>query len=154
MLRFLKIHLVVILLSLVFFINLISLLYFPDPLFQLKKNLFSLSAGQSYSSRLSLINYFALSGDWQLAETLALKTDPADTALIFSTLNPNYLKNSLNQLVFKSNKTADDYVKIAKIQFELGQSSQSLESLNQARKTDPIREDLQALYYQFQKQLN
>jgi len=141
-------------LSLLLLINLINLIFFPDPLFQLKKNLYSFSVGQSYFSRISLINYYAQSGDWNQAQKLAKDADPADTSLIFSNLHPDKLKNRLNQLVYKSNKNADDYVQIAKIYFQLGQSSQTLENLDLARQTDPIRQDLQTLYYQFQKQSN
>jgi len=154
MLGFFKKNPLTVVLSLLLLINITNLLFFPDPLFQLKKNLYSLSVGQSYFSRLSLINYFAVSGDWNQAQKLAKDADPADTALIFSTLHPDKLKNRLNQLVYKSNKTADDYVQIAKIYFQLGQSDQTLDNLELARQTDPIRQDLQTLYYQFQKQLN
>lgn len=154
MFDFFKKNPLTVVLSLLLLINITNLLFFPDPLFQLKKNLYSLSVGQSYFSRLSLINYFAVSGDWNQAQKLAKDADPADTTLIFSTLHPDKLKNRLNQLVYKSNKTADDYVQIAKIHFQLGQSDQTLENLDLARQTDPIRQDLQTLYYQFQKQSN
>lgn len=152
MFGFFKKNPLTVILSLFLLINLINLIFFPDPLFLLKKSLFSLSVGQSYVSRLSLINYYAQSGDWNQVNKLAKNADPADTALIFSTLHPDKLKDRLNQLVYKSNKTADDYVQIAKIYFQLGQADQTLENLDLARQTDPVREDLQSLYYQFQKQ--
>lgn len=154
MFGFIKKHSVIIILSLLLLINTLNTLFFPDSLFRLKKNLFSLSVGQSYFSRINLINYFAVSGNWDKVEKLAKKVDPADTLVILANYHPDKQKNRLNQLIYKSNKNAEDYVQIAKIYFQLGDLTQSLENLNLARQSDPIREDLQNLYFQFQKQLN
>ena len=154
MLLFLKKHLLLLSLFFIVLLNFISLILFPDPLFTLKNKLFSLSPGESYFARLSLIDYFSRSADWDLVENLSRQTFPQDTAYIYSQTHPDQIKKKLNYLTYLSNKTADDYVSIAKIYFHFNQVDKSLANLQKALETDPVRQDIQTLYYQFQKELN
>lgn len=56
-------------------------------------------------------------------------------------------KNTSQLLLIKENKTVEDWLELAKIQSSLGQKQEALDSISEAKKMDPIRNDIEKLYF-------
>lgn len=111
----------------------------------------SFSRGDAYYSLLQ--KYYALgnTGNWSEADQIAKKLDPADIATYRSVHHPDELKKKINSLVLQPKKTAEDWLELARIQSILGKKDDAFQSITQAHRLDPIRDDITQLYYQLQK---
>jgi len=136
------------LLSLVFFINLYFSYLSPNPFVHYQRQLLSLSAGDRYFARLQLWYLLAKSGDWSAASRLEAKLDPIDISQFKQNYYPPELKKRLNVLVVKPNKTAEDWLELARIQIKLSYLSDALNSLSHAKLLDPVRDDINLFYSQ------
>lgn len=136
-----------ILLFLIFLIglNLISSKNNPNKLTKIKTQFFNLDGSSNFIGQLNLWYFFAQNNDW----TNATKFDPNLTQTQLFTLNnkPEKLLQKVNELKNKNNKDAQDYLTLAKIQSTLGLQQDAVESIKQAHQIDPIRPDLDQLFY-------
>jgi hypothetical protein len=107
-----------------------------------------LSKGDQYNNRLQLWHYYALKGNWAAATALEDHLDQVDLIYLKSQLDPVNLKKQINILVSKPNKTTDDWLEITRINLILGKKPEAVDSITQAYKLDPIRDDVSKLYYQ------
>ncbi|MEI8067602.1 MAG: hypothetical protein WCG91_01450 [Candidatus Shapirobacteria bacterium] len=121
-----------------------------DPYTLAKYDLFSLNSGQSYFGSLSLWRLLAQNNDWERAQVLESKIDKVDINDYKVSHQPQELKKSLSLLTKKINKTADDWIEIARIQSILGNIEESKIATQKAYQADPIRDDISKLYYQLQ----
>jgi len=140
--------LVVVLLGLLVLFNLYSVIFHPDPILSYQLQMSSLSAGDRYYGRLSLWYYCAQKGDWINAHSLEPQLDPADIASYKNSHDPGQLKKYINNLEIKPNKTVEDWLELAKIQYLLGNTSEAVKSVAKALSLDPIRDDIARIYYQ------
>jgi hypothetical protein len=122
-----------------------------DPLTQARFKTISLSRGERYYGRLWLWHQAALVGDWVLANRLAANLDPLDIKVAQERLNPEYLKKQLNYLVVKANKTTDDWLELARLQYRVGKLEDAKAAIAQAYKLDPLRTDVDTLYHLFRQ---
>lgn len=134
-------------------LSLISLNFYfsqkhPDKYTQAKANLSSLVGSTSYLGRLDFWHLLVQNGDWDNAATLESKLNPNQVKDYKLSYQPQLLLDKLILLSGLDNKTADDYLQLAKIQSILGYSSQAVESIKKAHQLDPIRSDIDRLFYQ------
>lgn len=122
--------------------------YVPKPLFDIKQQIFSLSAGNHYFGLLNLYYYLAENQHWDIASTVEKYLDPADISYFRSQHYPPILKKTLNELTAKSQKTSDDLVELARIQLLLGMKQDANDSLYKAKNLDPVREDISQAYFE------
>lgn len=107
----------------------------------------NLSAGDRYVARLNNWYSLAVDGNWDEAKKLENKIDSADIAWFTEKYRPENLKKQLNELTVKTNKNADNWMKIAQIQTGLGNKSAEKEAIKTAYEMDPIRKDIEKMYY-------
>ena len=98
--------------------------------------------------RLHLWRLLVQNNDWDNAATLESKLNPNQVKDYKLSYQPQLLLDKLILLSGLDNKTADDYLQLAKIQSILGYSSQAIDSVKKAHQLDPIRSDIERLYYQ------
>jgi tetratricopeptide (TPR) repeat protein len=127
------------------FANFYFLTYKKDTLTQHKTDFFSSDGQSRFLGRLNLWYFFASRGDWQQASNF--ETDLNQVETFKKNNQPDQLEQLLNQLEVKSNKDAQDYLHLAKIQSSLGYHQQAVESIKKAHQLDPIRSDLDKLFY-------
>jgi hypothetical protein len=119
----------------------------PDIFTQTKKQLFSLNQGDSYSGRLNLWRLLVQNNDWINAAKLEPKLNSSEINDYKCNYLPSELQKKTDYLNLKTNKSVEDYIELARTQLLLGQKQNSLESIKKARQLDPVRDDIDRLYY-------
>ena len=118
-----------------------------DKYTQAKINLSSLVGSTSYLGRLDFWHLLVQNGDWVNAAVLEKKINPDQVITYKINHQPQELQKKIDQLEINNEKTADDYIELAKAQSLLGQNSQAIESIKKAHQLDPIRPDVDRLFY-------
>lgn len=121
-------------------------LVLPFVLISNKKN-FSFSKGDIYFSRLNSWFSLAKKGDWQGAKNLESKLDPSDIQSFKIRFFPGELQKKFDRLLAKENKTVEDWMELAQIQISLGKKQEAQNSVLQAHKIDPVRTDIENIYF-------
>ena len=139
-----------------FLIFIISVNFFvlstrPDIFTKYKKDLFSQNLGDSYSGRLNLWRLLVQNNDWINAVKLEPKLNQTEISDYKFNYQPSELQKKVDYLNNKTDKSVEDYVELSRIQFLLGQKQGSIESIKKARQLDPIRDDIDRLYYSLSK---
>jgi hypothetical protein len=135
-----------------FLIFTISLNFFvlnknPDIFTQTKIQLFSLNQGDSYSGRLNLWRLLVQNNDWTNAAKLESKLNSTEISDYKFSYQPSELQKKSNFINSKNNKSVEDYIELARVQLLLNQKQNSLFFIQKARQLDPIRDDVDRLYY-------
>jgi hypothetical protein len=143
----LKITISVILL-LILSLNIYFTLRFPDIYTQSKIQLSSLVGSTSYLGRLNFWKLLVQNNDWNHAATLEPQINQNQVKDYKLSYQPQELQSKLLQLENNTTPTADDFIEIARIQSILGLSTQAVESIKKAHQLDPIRSDIDRLFYQ------
>ena len=120
----------------------------PDKYTQSKTNLSSLVGSTSYLGRLDFWHLLVQNGDWVNAATLENKLNPDQVITYKLNHQPQELQKKIDQLDINNQKTADDYIELAKSQSLLGENNQAIESIKKAHQLDPVRPDVDRLFYQ------
>jgi hypothetical protein len=107
----------------------------------------NLSVGDRYVARLNKWYELALNNKWSEASKLEKKLDQADLKWFKDKYKAENLKKRLNELTIKTNKSADDWMEIAKIQSGLGDKIAEKQAIETALKLDPIRGDIEKVYF-------
>ncbi|MDD4135745.1 MAG: hypothetical protein PHN66_01595 [Candidatus Shapirobacteria bacterium] len=123
----------------------------PDIFTQTKIQLFSLNQGDSYSGRLNLWRLLVQNNDWVNATKLEQKLNSSEISDYKFNYQPSELQKKVDYLNSKSNKSTEDYIELSRVQFLLNQKQDSLASIQKARQLDPIRDDIDRLYYSLSK---
>ncbi len=123
----------------------------PDIFTQAKKDLFSLNKGDNYSGRLNLWRLLVQNNDWINASKLESMLSETEINDYKFNYQPSELQKKVDLLNNKNNKSVEDYLEIARVQLLLGQKQNSLESIKKARQLDPVRDDIDRLYYSLSK---
>ena len=126
-------------------------LYFKstDPLMPLRRQLISLSTGERYQGYFGLYRYYLENHDIASARLIEPKLDSNDIRLLQTDYYPELIAKSINELLYKKEKTAEDWVDIARLQSKIGLATDAKLSLKNASRLDPVRDDLEQLYLQF-----
>jgi len=135
-------------LSAILLFNFYFYLYHPQYINTLKSDISHLSAGDNYYYRLRMWYLFAADNDWETANNIALKLDPVDTENYRLAHDPAELKKNLNRLVFKTNKTAQDWLELGRVQYIIGKIDDAKNSFSQAHHLDPVNNDISRLYFE------
>ncbi|MFA5532611.1 MAG: hypothetical protein WDA13_03375 [Candidatus Shapirobacteria bacterium] len=142
---------IIIFLILIFLIGL-NLVYSkntPDQLTQNKTQFFKLDGSSNFIGRLNLWYFFASKNDWDNAAKFESDLNQIE---VFKLNNqPAKLNQRVTELKSKTNKDAQDYLNLAKTQSLLGFNQEAIESIKQAHQLDPIRPDLDQLFYSVTK---
>lgn len=107
----------------------------------------NLSVGDRYVNRLNKWYELGLLGKWEEASRLEKSIDSADIAWFKEKYKPENLKNRLNELTIKNDKSADDWMEIAQIQNGLNNQDAEKQAIKNAREMDPIRADIEKIYF-------
>ena len=139
-----------------FLFSIISLNFFilnknQDIFTKTKKQLFSLNQGDSYSGRLNLWRLLVQNNDWVNAAKLEPKLNSSEISDYKFNYQPSEIQKKVDYLKAKTDKSVEDYVELARAQLLLNQKENSLASIQKARQLDPIRDDVDRLYYSMSK---
>jgi len=138
---------IIIILSILIGINLYLSQSSPDKYTQAKTNFSSLVGSTSYLGRLDFWHLLVQNGDWSNAATIENKLNPEQVITYKVNHQPQELQKKINQLNINDQKTADNYIELAKAQSLLGENNQAIESIKKAHQLDPIRPDVDRLFY-------
>lgn len=130
------------------FANIYVSLKHPDIYTVSKTQLSSLKGSTSYLGRLNLWRLLVQNNDWDNAALLESELNQDQVKDYKLSYQPQLLLDKLISLSVIENKTADDYLQLAKIQTILGYSAQAIDSIKKAHLIDPIRSDIEKIYYQ------
>jgi len=98
-------------------------------------------------------------GKFKLWQTLVQRNDWANASVLEPDLNqkqvqdyklanqPEELQKMIDELNKKTSPTADDFLEIARIQSILGFPEKSIDAIKKAHQLDPIRPDVDKLFY-------
>lgn len=120
----------------------------PDKYTQAKSNLSSFIGSTNYLGRLNFWHLLVQNGDWVNAASLENKLNPDQVITYKLNHQPQELQKKIDQLGINNQKTADDYIELAKSQSLLGENDQAIDSIKKAHQLDPIRPDVDRLFYQ------
>ena len=119
----------------------------PDKYTQAKINLSSLVGSTSYLGRLDFWHLLVQNGDWAHAASLEDKLNPNQVTSYKLNHQPQELQKKIDQLAVNNQKTADDYIELAKSQSLLGENNLAIDSIKKAHQLDPVRPDVDRLFY-------
>lgn len=145
-----KIFVLLILISIIA-LNVYLSLTSPDKYTQAKINFSGLTGSTSYLGRLDFWHLLVQNGDWANALTIENKLNPDQVTTYKLNHQPQELQKKINRLIVNNQKTADDYIELAKSQSLLGENNQAIESIKKAHQLDPIRPDVDRLFYSLSK---
>jgi len=143
--------LIIFILILIISLNFFILNKKPDIFTQTKKQLFSLNQGDSYSGCLNLWRLLVQSNDWVNATKLEPKLNSSEISDYKFNYQPSELQKKINYLNSKSNKSVEDFIELARVQFLSNKKQDSFSSIQKARQLDPVRDDIDRLYYSLSK---
>jgi len=142
---------IIFILFFIIFLNFFVLNKNYDIFTQTKKQLFSLNKGDNYSGRLNLWRLLVQNNDWSNATKLESRLNDTEINDYKFKHQPSELQKKIDYLNQKNDKSIEEYIELARIQLLLGQKLESLESIKKARQLDPIRDDIDRLYYHLSK---
>ena len=123
----------------------------PDIFTKTKIQLFSLNKGDSYTGRLNLWRLLVQNNDWVGAAKLEPKLNSSEISDYKFNYQPSELQKKANSLNSKIDKSVEDYIELARTYILLNQKQNAIDSIKKARQLDPIRDDVDRLYYSLSK---
>ena len=138
-------------LVLILSLNFYFLKFKSDIFSKSKIQISKLDGSTSYLGRFKLWQLLVQNNDWASAATLESGLNKDQVKNYKSANQPSELQKRVSFLSQKSPITADDYLEIARIQSILNSPSQSIEAIKKAHQLDPIRSDVDKLFYSLAK---
>lgn len=138
---------IIIILALIIGFNLYYSQKYPDKYTQSKSKLSSLVGSTSYLGRLDFWHLLVQNGDWSNAATLESKLNSDQVTSYKLSYLPQEIQKRIDNLDINNQKTADDYIELSKSQSLLGLSDQAIDSIKKAHQLDPVRTDVDRLFY-------
>ena len=123
----------------------------PDIFTKSKIQMASFNKGDSYSGRLNFWRLLVQNNDWLEASKLEDNLNQTETVDYKFQNQPDQIKQRISLINQKSSKTTEDYLQLAKLYSLINQPDNSFESIKIARQLDPIRDDIDRLYYSLSK---
>jgi hypothetical protein len=149
--KFISKDLVILILIGIVSLNLFVIKYKQDIFTKNKKQLFSLNVGDSYFGRLNFWRLLVQNNDWTNAAKLESDLNATEIKDYKFNYQPSELQKKIDFINNKKEKSVEDYLEIGRLQLLLNQKQNSFESIKKARQLDPIRDDIDRLYYSLQK---
>lgn len=147
---FIKWFFVVFLLAIIGFNFFITNKY-PDIFTKSKIQMASFNKGDSYSGRLNFWRLLVQNNDWLEASKLEANLNQTETVDYKFQNQPEQIKQRISLINQKKSKTTEDYLQLAKLYSLINQPNNSFESVKNARQLDPVRDDIDRLYYSLSK---
>jgi cell shape-determining protein MreC len=138
---------IILILTLLIAFNFYSSYTSPDKYTQSKINFSSFIGSTSYLGRLVFWRLLVQNGDWDNAASLEKKLNQNQVADYKLNHQPEQLKKKITQSEINDQKNADDYIELARNQSLLGLNQQAIDSIKKAHQLDPIRSDIDKLFY-------
>ena len=138
---------IIIILSILIAFNVYSSKTFPDKYTQAKINFSSLAGSTSYLGRLDFWHLLVQNGDWDNASFLENGLNQDQVTSYKLNHQPEKLQQKLDQMETNDQKNTDDYIKLAQNESLLGLNQQAVDSIKKAHQLDPIRSDIDKLFY-------
>jgi len=88
-------------------------------------------------------------GDWEKAGKLENKIKAEDTGYYKKNNKSEELKKRLNELTVMEQKNAEEWMETALIFYKLGKKEEVYEAISKAHEIDPIREDINKIYFTY-----
>jgi len=132
-------------------LNFFVLTSIPDIFTVSKKQLFSLNQGDGYSGRLNLWRLLVQNNDWVNAAKLESKLNSTEISDYKFNYQPSELQKKADSLDSKTKKSVEDYIELSRTYILLNQKQNAIDSIQKARQLDPIRDDVDRLYYSLSK---
>lgn len=110
-----------------------------------------LSAGDRYFERLQHWYYLAQKGQWIDASKISGQIDAADIVAYRQFHDPSEIQKTIDEIMSKQDKSADDWAEIANLEKTLGKNKEASVAAARAHQLDPVRDDITQLYYQLSK---
>ena len=108
-----------------------------------------ISKGERYFRRLERWYMLAKRGDWEKAGKLENKIKAEDTGYYKKNNKSEELKKRLNELTVMEQKNAEEWMETALIFYKLGKKEEVYEAISKAHEIDPIREDINKIYFTY-----
>jgi len=129
--------------------NIIFLKNNSDSLNKYKLMASSISRGDSYYGRLQMWYYFAKMGDWSTAAKLEPNLEQIDYLDYKINHQPEMLQKQIDTISALKDKTINDYIELAKLYTQKGNNQAAFSAIQKALALDPIRTDIEKLYFSF-----
>jgi len=101
----------------------------------------------SYLGKFKLWQILVYGNDWTNASILEPDLNPKQVQDYKLANQPEELQKKIDELNKKTSPTADDFLEIARIQSILGSPEKSIDAIKKAHQLDPIRPDVDKLFY-------
>ncbi len=132
-------------------LNFFSVIKSPDISTKNKIKMASLNKGDSYASRLNFWRLLVQNNDWFEASKLEANLNQTEISDYKFQNQPDQIKQRIVSISQKSLKNTEDYVQLAKLYSLINNSNNSFEAIKIAHQLDPIRDDIDQLYYSLSK---
>ena len=142
---------VVVFLLIIIGLNIFSVIKNPDISTKNKIQMASLNKGDSYSGRLNFWRLLVQNNDWLEASKLEANLNQTEISDYKFQNQPDQIKQRISLISQKSFKTPQDYIQLAKLYSLINQSNNSFEAIKIAHQLDPVRDDIDRLYYSLSK---
>jgi hypothetical protein len=133
----------------IFVFNIFTVKKYQDPLNKYKLMVSSMSHGDSYYGRLQMWYYFAKLGDWSTAAKLEPNLEQVDYLDYKINHQPEMLQKQIDTIVTLKDKTINDYIELAQLYAQKGDNKAAFNAIKEAHTLDPIRTDIEKLYFTF-----
>jgi len=133
----------------IFVFNIFTVIRNKDPLNKYKLMASSFSRGDSYYGQLQMWYYFAKLGDWPSAAKLESNLEQIDYLDYKINHQPEMLQKQIDTISASKDKSINDYIELAKLYAQKGDNAAAFKAINEARTLDPIRTDIEKLYFIF-----
>ncbi len=142
---------IIFILTFIFFLNFFVIKNSPDIFTQTKKQLFSFNSGDSYTGRLNFWRLLVQNNDWINAAKLEIELNSSEIQNYKLDYQPSEIQKKIDYLVQKTDKSIEDYIELARNYILTNQEYQAVQAIQKARQLDPIRDDVDRLYYSLLK---
>jgi len=106
-----------------------------------------ISKGERYYQNLQKWYLLASKEEWEKAKKIENKLKKEDIENYTKENEAGELRKKLNVIMTQKNKSADDWMEIAVLFYHLGDKDKALEAIKSAHELDPIREDINKIYF-------
>jgi hypothetical protein len=129
--------------------NIFSLKNNTDSLNKYKLMASSISRGDRYYGLLQMWYFLAKRGDWSTAQKIEVNLNTVDFIEFKTKHQPDMIRKQVEILYSLKDKNIDDYIHLAQLNAQLGDNKSAFEAIKNAHNIDPIRTDIEKLYFSF-----
>lgn len=113
------------------------------------QDIFSFSQGDKYFNRLNYWYELVKIGQWDKASKLENKLENDDIRYYKDKYLPSAVEKRLKEIYQIKKKTIDDWLEITQMETLLNHRKEAYQAIKEAYKIDPIRSDIEKIYFTF-----